>query len=310
MRILLTGATGFLGGQLAEALHASGHELTLLSRRDGVAVAGTRTHGWEPNERGEWFRHVDGQDAVIHLAGEQAVGVRWTPDVKRRIRSSRVQSTERLVEALEASTQRPRLFVCASGVGVYGARPPEEELDERSNAGEDFLADVCRDWERAAEGARALGVRVVETRLGIVLGRGGGALPQLLAPFRFFVGGPVGDGQQMVSWIHLTDALAAFERTLVDEELDGPLNVTSPEPVSNGEMAKVIGTVLGRPSMLHAPSLALKLLFGEGAQPLLTGQRAVPRRLLERGFEFRFPAIAEALRDLLGTPPVKSRKGT
>jgi uncharacterized protein (TIGR01777 family) len=196
------------------------------------------------------------------------------------------------------ATARPRVFVCASGVGYYGARG-EEALDESAPAGDDFLARVCADWENAARRAAELGVRVVSGRTGLALGRGGGVLARLVPLFKVFVGGPIGSGRQMTSWIHLDDLVGAYVHALDTPSLSGPANFAAPNAVTNAELAKTLGRVLGRPALLPAPAFALRALFGEGAEPLLTGQRAAPNALFASGFRFRFTELEAALRDLL-----------
>lgn len=302
--MVVTGGTGFVGAALVRALVARGDEVTVLTRdltRGARRVPpGARPAAWNPEATGEWQSVLEGQHAVVHLAGEPAVGQRWTPAVKARIRDSRVRSTEVVVQALARMSDGPRVLVAASGVGFYGDRDGSLACDEGSPAGSDFLAGVCQAWERAASGATARGIRVVSARLGIVLGEAGGALGEMLAPFRAFVGGPLGSGRQVVSWIHAADAVRALCFCLDDERLSGPVNVVSPGAVTSRELATALGRALGRPSWISAPALALRARFGEGADPLLTGQRAVPQKLVDLGFAFEHPEIGAALGVLLG----------
>ncbi|HEY3495929.1 MAG TPA: TIGR01777 family oxidoreductase [Polyangiaceae bacterium] len=304
-RIVVSGGTGYVGRGLVPRLAGAGREVVVLTRSGrlppGLAqLPGVSALAWDASPPEAILKVVDGSEAVVHLAGEQAVGVRFTDARKKRILDSRVKSAEALVAAIEKSTVRPGVLVSASGVGYYGAHPPNEACDETTPPGDDFLARVCVEWEAAARGAERLGVRVAIARLAPVLGPGDGALSQMAMPFRWFVGGPLGDGQQAFAWVHLEDAVAALERCVVDRELSGPVNVVAPNVVTQREMARAIGRALHRPAWLPAPSFALKLLFGEGATPMLTGQRAVPKRLEERGFRFLHPQVDDALAASLG----------
>jgi uncharacterized protein (TIGR01777 family) len=302
-KVVVSGATGFVGRSLVGALVARGDEVTALTR-DPERARGTlpepaRLERWDAGRGDARLESLDTCDAVVHLAGERAVGTRWTERVKREIMDSRVQSTERLVAAIEQAAHRPAVFLCASGVGYYGAHG-NEPIDETGTPGSDFLAQVTIAWEVAARRAEALGVRVVRARLGIVLGRGGGALEQMAVPFRMFVGGPIASGKQVVSWVHMEDAVGILLRVMDDASIAGPMNVATPNAVTNEELSAAIGKALHRPSLFRVPELALRLRFGEGADPLVTGQRAIPRVLLEKGYAFRYPRLAEALAEVLG----------
>lgn len=304
-RVLVSGGTGFIGRHLVRALVARGDVVTVLSRDATAAAgrfeAGVRAAEWSPGERGAWFDEVARADAVVHLAGEQAVGGRLTSDKKRAIESSRLESTARIVEAIAEAESRPAVFVCASAVGIYGPRDPDELLDETSAAGRGFLAELTVQWEAAARAAQSSGVRVVNLRFGIVLGRDGGALPEMARPFRMFAGGPIGSGRQMVPWVHVDDAVSAALLSIDDSRIAGPINVVAPNPVSNRELAADIGRVLGRPSWLPVPAAMLELLFGaDGALPIVTGQRVLPRVLESAGFAFRYPTLGPALEEALG----------
>lgn len=301
MRILITGGSGFIGSALVERLLARGDTITALTRRlpTNETRARLRWALWEPERDGAWQNELAGQDAVIHLAGSPAVGKRYTDSVREEIRKSRVESTQRVVAGMGRVQPPPRVLVCASGVGYYGARDATP-LDESAPAGEDFLAQVCVAWEAAARAAEQHGARVVSGRIGYVLGRGGGALGKLVPIFKAGIGGKLGSGQQMQSWIHLDDVVGAFMHALDEARLSGPMNVAAPNAVSNAELSKELARALHRPALIPAPSFALRALFGEGAEPILTGQNALPRALLETGYRFRFTELRAALADLLG----------
>jgi len=290
MRVLVTGGTGFVGRPLVHALRDRGDDAVVVSRRPGAGEV-----GWDA---------IDGEvaraDAVVHLAGEPIASARWTKQRLQRIRESRVQPTRAIASAIERSVRKPRVFVSASAVGIYGMREDDEELDESAPSGDDVLASVAVAWERAADLPEGARVRVVHPRIGIVLGRDGGALPRMAAPYGWFVGGPVGTGRQWISWVHLFDAVRALVFAVDCDTLAGPVNVASPEPVTMQTLAQSIGRALHRPAALRVPPFALELVLGRGlAQTVLTGQRVVPRKLIEAGFVFRFPRIEEACADLL-----------
>ena len=311
-RIVVTGATGFVGRALIRELaHREPAPVVMcLSRKAGAAAesltlerlalearGGTLlTAAWDPEvtSKEQLAEALAGASEVYHLLGEPAVGRRYTEALKSRIMKSRAGSTMRLVEALGTLGERPRVLVTASGVGYYGHRAANEPLDETAEAGSDFLALVCVAWEAAARAAEQLGVRAVQARLGIVLGRGG-ALSVMARPIRLFLGGKLGSGEQTVSWIHLDDAARALVHVASNASLSGPVNLASPEALSNAELTRAIGQKLGRPTPFWVPGPLLRLALGEGAEPVLTGQRAVPMRLLQTGFAFRYPKIDEAL---------------
>lgn len=300
-RVVVSGATGFIGRSVVAALLARGDEVVVLTR-DPVRARGkfpesVRLEAWNPRGSAAELRFE--AEAVVNLAGEQAVGRRWTENVKREIAESRVASTEALVRAIERWTPRPSVFVCASAVGYYGDRAAEL-VDERSPSGNGFLSEVTQAWERAALRAEALGVRVVLARFGVVLGRGGGALAEMTLPFRMFAGGPIGSGRQYVSWVHLDDAARAILYAIDVASLRGPVNVTSPHAVTSKELASAIGKVMHRPSAFAVPAFALRLRFGEGAEPLLVGQRVAPAVLSNNGFSWRYPRVEDALAEALG----------
>lgn len=288
MIVGITGATGLIGSALAERLSTEGHEVRRLVRRTAQTPGEV---AWDPVAGTVDLDALAGADAIVHLAGA-SIERRWTAARKEAVLRSRVDGTGTIARAVAALEGRPALL-CASGMGFYGSRG-DEILTEESSRGTGFLADVVVAWEAAAQPARDAGARVVSFRHGIVLSRQGGALPKLLTPFRLGVGGRVGSGAQWWSWISLEDAVSAYVHAL-GSELEGPVNATAPEPVTNAAFVKALGKALHRPTMLPLPSLAVKAAFGEmGRELLLEGQRGLPARLLEDGFAFRHPTVAEA----------------
>jgi uncharacterized protein len=278
VNITLSGASGFIGTRLRAEL--TGHN---------IRTVGHKTGGWDPAALRE-------TDAVIHLAGEP-VGQRWTAAAKERIRDSRVQGTRRLVEAMASIPQPPRILVCASAIGYYGARG-DEVLTETSAPGHGFLSEVCVAWEREAQAAESLGTRVVRMRTGLVLDRNGGALARMLPPFRMGLGGPLGSGRQWMSWIHIQDLVALFVYAL-EHPLSGPVNGVAPEPVTNVEFTRALASALHRPAILPMPTAALQLMFGEMSEMLLASLRVLPSAAEAGGFTFRYPNIRQALSALL-----------
>jgi uncharacterized protein (TIGR01777 family) len=297
MKIAVTGGTGFIGRALVDRLAASGHAIVLLTRRPDAAGARQRI---EPSffDVGRPFTAAGlrGAQAVIHLAGEP-IARRWTPEVKRRIRESRVAGTTAIAHAArEAGTVEALLS--ASAIGYYGPRG-SEPLTESSPPGDDFLARVCRDWEREALSAAEAGIRTVLLRIGVVLHPEGGALAKMLPLFRLGLGGRFGTGAQYMSWIHREDALGLIVHALNAAAVEGPMNLTAPNPVMNAEFTRAVSRTIGKPAMLNAPSFALRIALGEMSQTVLAGQRVLPQRAQETGFAFRFPEVDAALRDLL-----------
>jgi uncharacterized protein (TIGR01777 family) len=298
VQVFVTGATGLIGRAVCAALVARGDAVTALSRsRDAAArlPAGVRALSGDPSAPGGWQDALAQADACVHLAGEPIAEGRWTAARKRRIRASRVDATRHVADVVRELG--PTVLVAGSAVGFYGSRG-DEVLDEGSAAGEGFLAELCREWEAAARPA-ASRARVVALRTGIVLSAEGGALPKLVRPFRAFAGGPLGDGAFFQPWIHLADQIGLVLLALDDARASGPLNASAPEPVRNRDLARAIGKVLGRPSVMPAPAVAIRLALGEVAEAILASQRAVPRKALGLGYRFRFPELEPALRDLL-----------
>lgn len=297
MKFLITGATGFIGSRLCDVLVAAGHQVVALSRNPDRArhIPAVDVFGWNPAEPPpvDAFRGVD---AIVHLAGENVSG-RWTAAKKAEIERSRVLGTKRLVEAIGSLYRRPKVLISASAVGYYGDRG-DEVLHERSSPGDDFLSGVCRAWEDAAVAVEAHGVRCVRLRIGLVLGRHGGALGTLIPLFRSGMGGPLGRGHQWWSWIHIDDVAGVIE-FVASRELSGPFNVTAPEPVRQREFASKLGRAVGRLAIFPAPVFALRLVLGEFATELLASRRVVPQAALDAGYTFRFPTLDAALDDLV-----------
>jgi uncharacterized protein len=297
MHVFLTGASGLIGRALSASLLADGHAVTALTRRAGAALpAGVRPVVGDPTRPGPWQEALAGADACVHLAGEPVAAGRWTAERKARIESSRVDSTRQVAEVI--ATAGPRVLVAGSAVGLYGSRA-DEPLDEGAAPGAGFLADVCRRWEAATRPAEAR-ARVVHVRTGLVLARDGGVLPRLALPFKLMVGGPMGDGTAWQPWIHLADEVGLLRLALEDGRVRGPLNAAAPGAATSRELARALGAVLHRPSLLPTPAAALRLVLGELAEAVLASQRVVPRKALDLGYAFRFPALEPALRDLLG----------
>jgi uncharacterized protein (TIGR01777 family) len=300
MRILVTGASGFVGRALCQALAARGDRLVVLLRQPGSAGGlppGTERVQWDAMTGPPPERALAGVDAIVHLAGE-TVSQRWTVERKRRIRDSRVLGTRHLIDAVEHRSDRPRTLVNASAIGIYGDRG-DETLAEGSPPGNGFLAELCAAWEAEARRAEGLGLRVACLRLGVVLGREGGALPRMLPPFKVGLGGPIGGGEQWMSWIHRDDVVGLVLHALEVASVTGALNATAPEPVRNRDFATTLGRVLSRPAVLPVPAPVLRLVFGEMASVLLGSQRALPERTQASGFRFHHPSLEAALRDIL-----------
>jgi uncharacterized protein len=296
VKIVIAGGSGFLGSPLAAALAADRHEVVVLTRQAGTARPGPRAVVWSPDGSVDaWATEVDGSDAVINLAGESIGGRRWSPQQKQRILESRLRATGSLVAAIEGASQPPQTFVSASAVGFYGPRGAEI-VTEDTPAGSDFLASVCTRWESAANRASGSRTRVVRVRTGLVLALDGGALPQMLPPFKVGAGGPVGSGLQYWPWIHRDDWLGLVRWMLQSDQVVGAVNATGPEPVQNAEFARALGRALHRPSFMPAPAFALRLMLGEMADGLLlSGQRAIPAKAEALGFSWTYRKVEKAL---------------
>jgi len=301
--VTLTGATGLVGRRLIAALDARGDVITVLSRDPErareVLGADRDVVAWEPEAGPAPADALAGRDGVVHLAGEK-VDQRWTAASKERILRSRELGTRNLVAGLSTANPRPRVLVSSSAVGYYGPRG-DEPVDEQTAPGSDFLAGVCRAWEREADAAAQLELRVVKVRTGVVLDADGGALSKMLPPFKLGVGGPVAGGAQYLPWIHVDDLVGIYLAALDGQEWRGPVNGTAPEPVTNKAFSKALGRALGRPAFAPVPAAAIKLLYGEMAEIVTTGQRAVPRRTQALGFAYAHPDLDEALRSALAT---------
>ena len=300
MRILVSGSSGLVGSALVPSLGTGGHQVVRLVRTR--PTAGTAAILWDPARGALDSAALEGFDAMVHLAGEGLVQGRWNPARKARIRDSRVGGTRLLAETIARLARPPQVFISASAVGYYGDRG-DEVLREDAPPGRDYLAEVCRAWEDAAEPAARKGARVVQHRFGVILSPKGGALRKMLPPFKLGVGGRLGDGRQYMSWITLDDVLGAIEHALLTATLKGPVNTVAPHPRTNAEFTDTLGRVLGRPTLFPMPAFAARLAFGEVADALLlASQRVEPARLLASGYRFRHPDLEPALRFLLGRP--------
>lgn len=298
MNITVTGGTGFIGRRLVERLLADRHTVHIVGRSPKTGVAsGVRFSLWDTMAGEPPAESLAGAGAVVHLAGVP-VAQRWTPETKRRIRASRVEGAKRLVEALSKMSKPPEVLVSASAIGLYGSRG-DEVLTESSEPGTGFLPEVCQQWEKAAGEAEALGVRVVKIRIGVVLGPGGGVLAHMLPPFKMGVGGRLGDGRQWMSWIHMDDVAGLICFALQQPGLRGPVNATSPNPVRNSDFTRTLARVLRRPAFFTVRERALRLLFGEMAELMISSQRVLPRAAETAGFKFSFPDAGVALKNLL-----------
>lgn len=298
LQILITGGTGFIGSYLCDNLMKEGHFLTLISRSpEKYAEENSKNQryiGWDDDLATE----MDRSDVVINLAGENLFGKRWTDEVKKRLYHSRIDLTEKLVDAIDKSSTPPDLLISASGINFYGDSG-DNVLTESSEPGDDFLANLCIDWEAAALRAEEKDVRVVIPRIAPVLQDGGGMIEKMKLPFTFFVGGALGSGNQYVSWIHMHDMISALVYPIENSEISGPCNTASPNPVQMNEFAETMGTVMNRPSLFRVPEFALQTILGEAATPVLASLRVQPKKLQKAGFKFEFDDLEYALADIL-----------
>lgn len=295
MKILITGASGVIGTGLQKSFREKGHQMLLASRKEPKRE--DQIHwNMDTGFADEDLPRLEGFDAFIHLAGESiGGGLRWTEEKKKAIRDSRVFGTRTMIEALARIEKKPSVFISGSAIGFYGDRG-DEEMTEGSRAGDTFLSEVCKEWEAESRRAEDMGVRTVLARTGIVLSRDGGALATMLTPFKFGVGGVVGSGKQWMSWISLDDVVGIFNFLLENESVRGAVNVVAPNPVTNGEFTKTLGSVLYRPTILPLPEFAVNLVFGEmGDALLLDSTRVIPKRMQDSGYEFKFPNLEPAL---------------
>ncbi len=295
--ILITGGTGFIGKELRRILLMEGHYLTIITRNpkkyDDEKAKNQKFISWDDDLN----KAMNIADIVIHLAGENVFSQRWSDEVKKKIYNSRIDSTRKLVDAMRESESKPEVFISASGSGFYG-NGGDTIRTEKDGVGDDFLAEVCKDWEAEAQKATEFGVRVANPRIGIVLEKDGGALEKMIPPFQLFVGGPVGDGKQYMSWVHRDDMVQALIFP-IEHSIQGPYNVCAPSAVTMNTFASVLGDVMHRPSIFRVPKIALEIMYGEGAKPILDSIRMKPTVLQEQGFEFRFDDLEEALADIL-----------
>ncbi|MBZ0290870.1 MAG: TIGR01777 family oxidoreductase [Anaerolineae bacterium] len=305
MRIIITGGTGLIGRHLANSLIKDGHEVIVLSRSPKLAeglAQGVRVEGWDAKTAKGWGTLADGADAIVNLAGASLAGdhffpTRWTDDYKKLIIESRINAGKAVNEAVEQAAQKPRVVIQSSAVGYYGAHGAEP-ITEDMPPGSDFPAKVCIDWEKSTEAVEKMGVRRAIIRTGVVLSFESGALARLALPFRLFAGGPLGSGRQPFPWIHPDDEIGAIRFLIDTPTASGPFNLSAPNPLTNGEFARLLGRVMGRPSLIPVPGFVFNMMFGEVASIVLEGQRAIPKRLLDMGYSFKFPEAEAALRDL------------
>ena len=302
MRVVVAGGSGFIGRKLIGGLLQEHHEVTLISRtpeKTGNYFPGVQVRFWDAKNETALTGILDGADAVINLTGESLASKRWTQIQKERILFSRIESTRALILAINHALHKPFVLLNASAVGYYG-NVPEGDVTESAPRGTGFLADVCARWEEEALKVQKSGVRVVLLRTGVVLDNKGGALQNIILPFRLFLGGPPGSGSQWFPWIHLQDEVSAILFALENEHITGPLNLAAPDSVRMMDFCRKLGKILRRPSWMHTPAWILNLILGEMAQPLLFhGQKMIPKKLIESGFKFHFPKLEDALRDLV-----------
>jgi uncharacterized protein (TIGR01777 family) len=306
MKVAITGATGFVGSHLVERLQKEGHQVVVFTRNPThaervfpkSAFPSVEIVAYTPTESGDWQGAVSGCDGVVNLAGEP-ISERWTPAHKQSILNSRKLGTRKIVEAISQANPKPQVLVNSSAIGYYGTSETAT-FDETSPPGNDFLAQVCQEWESEAEKVKSAGVRLVILRTGIVLGLGG-AIAKMLMPFKLFAGGPVGTGRQWFSWIHRDDLVNLIIQALTQPTIEGTFNATAPNPVRMSELSTTMGQVLNRPSWLPVPAFALEVLLGDGAQVVLEGQQVLPKRTQSIGFQYQYPTVRQALEQVLAS---------
>lgn len=305
MKVAVTGATGFVGSRLVQRLHDAGHHIKVLTRNPerakkvfpSFAFKQVEIVGYTPQVSGDWQAEISGCDGVINLAGE-AISERWTAERKREIMNSRVVGTEKLVEAIGKAEVKPNVLVSASAIGFYGTSETAEFYETSEPIQEDFLSQVCHDWEKAADKVTTYDTRLVTVRIGIVLGMGG-AIAKMLTPFRLYAGGPIGSGKQWFSWVHRDDLVSLFIQGLNDDTMSGVYNGTAPHPVRMSEMCDALGKVMNRPSWLPVPDFVIETLLGDGAVVVLEGQKVLPERTQSTGFSYAYPKVETALREIV-----------
>jgi uncharacterized protein len=300
MKVAVTGGTGFIGSRLVERLQAEGHQVLLLVRNAQKAqqrFPKAEIVSYIPKVSGPWQQAISGCDGVVNLAGEP-IANRWTENSKQEILESRQLGTQKIVEAIAQANPKPSVLVNSSAVGYYGTSETAV-FNETSSPGKDFLAEVCQAWEAEAEKVKASSTRLAILRTGIVLGPGGGVLARMMFPFQLFAGGPLGSGNQWVSWVHREDLINLILKALTDPSMAGVFNATAPNPVRMSELCQILGQIINRPSWLPVPDFALALLLGEAAQVVLEGQQVQPQNTLSKGFEFQYPTLQAALKQIL-----------
>jgi uncharacterized protein (TIGR01777 family) len=308
MRVIIAGGSGLIGTELTSQLTQSGDEVTILSRNPQKVSSlpeGAKTAFWDGKTLQDWGQYIENSDAIINLTGENLSGQgmlpnRWTEERKTLLLKSRVDSGLVLTQAVQKAHRKPSVFIQASGVGYYGTRQ-QKPLTEIDGPGDDFLANLSKEWEASSLAIESLGVRRIVIRNGVVLSTTGGALPFMLLPYKLFIGGPLGNGRQVYSWIHLKDEASAISFLLKDQQAHGIYNLTSPKPATNDEFGRTIARLMGRPHYFRVPGFAMHLLLGEVASMVLEGQRVLPQKLIDAGFEFKFPSLEQALKDLLSS---------
>jgi uncharacterized protein len=305
MKIAISGATGFVGSRLVERLHTEGHRILVLTRNPTLAhkvfpspaFPNLEIIAYTPGVSGAWQDAIAGCDGVVNLAGEPIAEGRWTPERKQEILNTRKLGTQKIVEAIAKANPRPSVLVNTSAIGYYGT-DETASFDEDSACGNDFLAQVCQEWEAEARKVKDASVRLVILRFGIVLGNGG-ALGKMITPFKLFAGGPIGSGQQWFSWIHLDDIVSLIIQALTKPTMEGIYNGTAPQPVRMNDLSTTMGNVMNRPSWLPVPGFAIEAILGDGAKVVLEGQQVLPKRTLESGFEYQYPNLQSALTQIL-----------